>query len=95
MLIYRSKNQCYLININFIEVVLKFLHQNPQVSTIDQSLNLQLDALNEFGCDEILQEKVSGAKATGVSAATIYRELKKSKISRFALFVFILYIMDF
>jgi hypothetical protein len=56
MLIYRSKNQCYLININFIEVVLKFLHQNPQVSTIDQSLNLQLDALNEFGCDEILKK---------------------------------------
>jgi DNA invertase Pin-like site-specific DNA recombinase len=33
-----------------------------RVSTIDQSLNLQLDALNEFGCDEIFQEKVSGAK---------------------------------
>ena len=28
-------------------------------------------------------------EATGVSAATIYRELKKSKISRFALFVLI------
>ena len=34
-------------------------------------------------------------EATGVSAATIYRELKKSKTSSFALFVFILYIMDF
>src|SRR3954453_2351953 len=33
-----------------------------RVSTINQSLNLQLDALNEFGCDEIFQEKVSGAK---------------------------------
>jgi len=33
-----------------------------RVSTIDQSLNLQLDALNEFGCDEIFKEKVSGAK---------------------------------
>jgi DNA invertase Pin-like site-specific DNA recombinase len=32
------------------------------VSTIDQSLDLQLDALNEFGCDEIFKEKVSGAK---------------------------------
>src|SRR3954471_25053957 len=34
-------------------------------------------------------------EATGVSAATLYRALKKSKISKFALFVFILFIMDF
>jgi DNA invertase Pin-like site-specific DNA recombinase len=27
-----------------------------RVSTIDKSLNLQLDALNEFGCDEILKK---------------------------------------
>lgn len=33
-----------------------------RVSTIDQSLDLQLDALNEFSCDEIFKEKVSGAK---------------------------------
>ncbi|MFP7416044.1 recombinase family protein [Priestia filamentosa] len=33
-----------------------------RVSTIDQSLNLQIDALTEYGCEEIFQEKVSGAK---------------------------------
>ncbi|WP_019390478.1 recombinase family protein [Priestia filamentosa] len=33
-----------------------------RVSTIDQSLNLQIDALIEYGCNEIFQEKVSGAK---------------------------------
>jgi DNA invertase Pin-like site-specific DNA recombinase len=32
------------------------------VSTVDQSLDLQLDALNEFGFEEIFKEKVSGAK---------------------------------
>jgi DNA invertase Pin-like site-specific DNA recombinase len=33
-----------------------------RVSTADQSLNLQMDALNEYGCEEIFQEKMSGAK---------------------------------
>ncbi|MGG1218232.1 recombinase family protein [Priestia endophytica] len=33
-----------------------------RVSTIDQSLNLQVDALTEYGCNEIFQEKVCGAK---------------------------------
>lgn len=33
-----------------------------RVSTVDQSLNLQIDALAGYGCDEIFQEKVSGAK---------------------------------
>jgi DNA invertase Pin-like site-specific DNA recombinase len=33
-----------------------------RVSTADQSLDLQMDALNEYGCEEIFQEKMSGAK---------------------------------
>jgi DNA invertase Pin-like site-specific DNA recombinase len=33
-----------------------------RVSTVDQSLDLQLDALSEFGCEEIFKEKISGAK---------------------------------
>ncbi|RAS76282.1 recombinase family protein [Priestia endophytica] len=33
-----------------------------RASTIDQSLNLQIDALADYGCNEIFQEKVSGAK---------------------------------
>jgi DNA invertase Pin-like site-specific DNA recombinase len=33
-----------------------------RVSTVDQSLNLQIDALTGYGCDEVFQEKVSGAK---------------------------------
>ena len=31
-----------------------------RVSTEDQNLDLQLDALNKFGCDRVFQEKVSG-----------------------------------
>lgn len=33
-----------------------------RVSTLDQSLDLQLDALEKIGCEKIYQEKVSGMK---------------------------------
>lgn len=33
-----------------------------RVSTIDQSLNLQLDALKNFGCEEFFQERLSRVK---------------------------------
>jgi len=33
-----------------------------RVSTKDQSLQLQIDALNSYGCEQIFQEAVSGAK---------------------------------
>ncbi len=34
----------------------------PRVSTQDQNLDLQLDALNEIGCRKIFTEKASGAQ---------------------------------
>jgi DNA invertase Pin-like site-specific DNA recombinase len=33
-----------------------------RVSTLDQSLDLQLDALNKAGCEKVYQEKLSGMK---------------------------------
>ncbi|MGK9185694.1 recombinase family protein [Priestia filamentosa] len=48
-----------------------------RVSTIDQSLNLQIDALMEYGCHEIFQEKVSGAKDDRVELMNALRMLRK------------------
>ncbi|WP_203289382.1 recombinase family protein [Metabacillus sp. cB07] len=47
-----------------------------RVSTADQSLDLQLDALEEFGCEEIFQEKQSGAKDDRKELALALRNLR-------------------
>ncbi len=41
-----------------------------RVSTDDQNLNLQRDALKEIGCERIFEDTVSGAKVerTGLTA---------------------------
>ena len=34
-----------------------------RVSTQDQNIELQIDALQEAGCEEVYQEKISGTKS--------------------------------
>ncbi|MBU8855420.1 recombinase family protein [Bacillus sp. FJAT-26377] len=48
-----------------------------RVSTADQSLDLQLDALKGFGCEEIFQEKVSGAKDDRRELANALRTVRR------------------
>lgn len=47
-----------------------------RVSTTDQSLDLQLDALEKFGCNEIFKEKQSGAKDDRIELSLALRTLR-------------------
>ncbi len=48
-----------------------------RVSTRDQNLELQLDALTRAGCDVIYQEKASGALATRVELEKLLLTLRQ------------------
>ena len=48
-----------------------------RVSTRDQNLELQLDALNQAGCEVIYQEKASGALATRPALEKLLSQLRK------------------
>lgn len=47
-----------------------------RVSTADQNLSLQLDALQKAGCDQIFQEHISGAKADRPELARLIELLR-------------------
>ncbi|MGG5253516.1 recombinase family protein [Neobacillus sp. SM06] len=48
-----------------------------RVSTQDQNLELQLDALNKFGCDRIFQEKMTGTKKERPQLEEMMKLLRK------------------
>jgi DNA invertase Pin-like site-specific DNA recombinase len=48
-----------------------------RVSTFDQNLNLQLDALKQSGCEEIFEEKVSGAAKERPQLGKLFSKLRK------------------
>lgn len=51
-----------------------------RVSTKDQNLNLQIDALNSFGCDKIYSEKVSAAKTDRAELQALKTNLREGDI---------------
>ena len=48
-----------------------------RVSTFDQNLNLQLDALKHAGCEEIFEEKISGASKERPQLIKLFSRLRK------------------
>lgn len=51
-----------------------------RVSTIDQSLELQLDVLKEAGCSRIFQEKISGAKKDRPELERLLEQLRPNDV---------------
>ena len=51
-----------------------------RVSTKDQSLDLQVDALRRAGCTKVYQEVVSGAKATRPVLDTLLGDLRPGDV---------------
>jgi DNA invertase Pin-like site-specific DNA recombinase len=48
-----------------------------RVSTLDQNLDLQLDALNKAGCEEVFVEKASGAQRDRPQLKAALRHARK------------------
>jgi len=51
-----------------------------RVSTKDQNLSFQLDALNNVGCEMIFEEKASGTKSDRPELITLINQLRKDDI---------------
>jgi DNA invertase Pin-like site-specific DNA recombinase len=51
-----------------------------RVSTEEQNLDLQLDALQKAGCEKIYQEKVSGMKTHRVELSKLLAHLRAGDV---------------
>ena len=51
-----------------------------RVSTQDQNLEMQLDALSKVGCEQIFQEKASGAKSEQPELSAMQQILRKGDV---------------
>ena len=51
-----------------------------RVSTFDQNLELQLEALNRLECDHIFDDKISGAKSNRPGLDKMMKLLRQLKV---------------
>ena len=47
-----------------------------RVSTLDQNLDTQLDALQKAGCDDIFQDKITGVSTSRPALDTLLAQLR-------------------
>jgi DNA invertase Pin-like site-specific DNA recombinase len=56
------------------------IHGYARVSTQDQSLNSQLDALNAAGCEQIFEEKITGKQKDRPELNVCLRTLREGDV---------------
>ena len=48
-----------------------------RISTIDQNLDLQIDALKKAGCEKLFEDKISGSKSERIGLIKALEQLRK------------------
>jgi DNA invertase Pin-like site-specific DNA recombinase len=75
---YLSQNIVSQINVSYISFIYVFMNIGyARVSTQDQNLDLQIDALTKAGCEIIFKENISGKSKERPELLKLFEKLRK------------------